>query len=168
MFAYNIFLIGFMGTGKSTVSRNLAQKYDFIVAEMDEEIARKEEKSISQIFEEYGEAYFRNLETEYLRGIQSSKERVVSCGGGVVLREENVKLMKRSGKVILLTASPDVIYERVKNDNGRPLLQGRKTPDAIKELMEARQSRYEAAADIIIHTDGKSADEICDEIMMKI
>jgi len=168
MFAYNIFLIGFMGTGKTTVSHEIAHKYDFKVAEMDEEIAIKEEKSIPQIFEKCGEEYFRNLETKYLEDLQSSKGKVVSCGGGAVLRKENVILMKKIGKVILLTASPDVIYERVKDDNGRPLLQGRKNLEAIKDLMEERRERYEAAADIIVHTDGKSAEEICEEIMSKL
>jgi len=168
MFAYNIFLIGFMGTGKSTVSRNLAQKYDFIVAEMDEEIAIKEEKSIPQIFEKCGEEYFRNLETKYLEDLQSSKGKVVSCGGGAVLRKENVILMKKIGKVILLTASPDVIYERVKDDNGRPLLQGRKNLEAIKDLMEERREKYENAADIVVDTEGKAVQEICEEIIHRI
>lgn len=168
MLAYNVYLIGFMGTGKSTVARNLAKKYHFHVAEMDEEIAEKEKKSIPQIFSEYGEAYFRNIETEYLKELQTVKNKVVSCGGGVFLREENVKLMKKSGEVVLLTASPEVIYERVKNDNSRPLLKGRKTKEAIKELMDERQKRYEEAADIIVSTDGKSPEEICEEIMKKL
>ena len=168
MFAYNIFLIGFMGTGKSTIASVFSNKYKMEIVEMDEMLAERERMSIPDIFEKYGEMYFRNLETEYLKEIKQMTNRIISCGGGVVLRQENVSLMKENGKIVLLTASPEEIYERVKNDNERPLLKGRKSVEAIKELMEARRAKYEAAADIIISTDGKAAEEICDELMDKL
>lgn len=168
MFTYNIFLIGFMGTGKSTIASCLAEMYNFKIAEMDEDIARKEGKSITGIFSEYGEEYFRNIETEYLKELQEMTNQIVSCGGGVVLREENVRLMKQSGKVVWLTASPEEILKRVKDDDSRPLLQGKKNVEAIAGLINQRRARYEKAADVMIHTDGKTAEEICVEVMNKL
>lgn len=168
MLAYNVYLIGFMGTGKSTVASYFGKKHVVDVIEMDEAIAKREKKSITDIFAENGERYFRDLETSFLKELDAKKNLIVSCGGGVILREENVQLMKKNGKIVLLTASPEVICERVKNDNGRPLLKGRKNPEAIKMLMDERQKKYEEAADITISTDGKSADEICEEIMNEI
>lgn len=168
MFENNIFLIGFMGTGKSTVATCFARQYGMEIIEMDEMISNRAGMSIPEIFERYGEEHFRNLETEFLRGIRSETNRIVSCGGGVVLRKENVTLMKESGVIVLLTASPEVILERVKNDNGRPLLQGKKNVVAISELMEARRERYEAAADIVISTDQKTTEEICEVLKTEI
>lgn len=169
MITSNIFLIGFMGTGKSTVASHFEKKYaEMQNIEMDEMIAEKERRSIPQIFAEEGEEYFRNLETQYLKELAQSKNQIVSCGGGIVLREENASLMKESGYVILLTASPEEILARVKNDEGRPLLKGRKNVAAIAELLEGRRMKYEMAADFVINTDGKTADEICEEIMKKI
>ena len=168
MLVYNVYLIGFMGTGKSTVAAHLGRTFLADVVEMDEQIAEREGKSIPEIFAQNGESYFRELETLFLKELDMKMNQVVSCGGGVVLREENVELMKKSGKVVLLTASPEVIYERVKNDQGRPLLKGRKSPEAILELMNERKDRYEKAADIIICTDGKSVDEIGTELMKEL
>ena len=93
---------------------------------------------------------------------------VISCGGGTPMREENIKEMKKSGKTILLTASPETIYGRVKDSHDRPLLEQNKTIPYIKELMDNRQPKYEQAADHIIVTDHKSIQEICEEIKIKI
>ena len=168
MFTYNIFLIGFMGTGKSTVGFRFSKKYKMKMVEMDESIAKQAGMSISDIFAKHGEEYFRNLETTFLKDMRKMTNRIVSCGGGVVLRKENVEFMKENGKIVLLTASPEVILERVKNNDKRPLLRGKKNVEAIKELMEARRTKYEEAADIVISTDGKSKDEICVEIMKEL
>ena len=164
-FDYNIVLIGFMGSGKSTISAELNKEYGMEIIEMDQVIADREGMSISEIFEVHGEEYFRNLETELLRELQNRKGVVISCGGGVPMRDENVVEMKKNGKVILLTASPETILDRVKNSHDRPLLENNKNVDFISELMEKRRSKYEAAADIVIQTDGKSAFEICEEII---
>ena len=167
LFNDNIVLIGFMGSGKSTISRELNTLFSMDVIEMDQVIADREGMSISEIFEVHGEEYFRNRETELLRELQSRKGVVISCGGGVPMREENVVEMKKNGKVILLTASPETILERVKNNHDRPLLENNKNVDFISELMEKRRQKYEAAADVIIRTDGKSAAEICEEIIQR-
>ena len=84
------------------------------------------------------------------------------------MRERNVVEMKKNGKVVLLTAKPETILERVKNDHGRPLLEGNKNVEFIAELMEKRREKYEAAADIMIETDGKTKQEICKELMQRI
>lgn len=165
---FNIFLIGFMGVGKSTVSKALQRMFAMDVVEMDEVIAKRNGMSISEIFELHGEEYFRNEETELLRECREKKNMIVSCGGGVPMRQVNVDEMKKSGKVVLLTASPETILEHVKHSHDRPLLENNKNVDYIAELMEKRREAYEAAADIVIATDGKSAYDICEEIITKV
>lgn len=164
----NIFLIGFMGSGKSTVASFLSQKYGMEIIEMDQLIVEREGMSIPDIFAQKGEPYFRDAETNLLIEIQSDENKVVSCGGGVVLREQNVDEMKKSGKIVLLTAKPETILERVKDDDNRPLLRGNKNVEFISDMMEKRRAKYEGAADVVIHTDGKQVDEICKEIFEKV
>lgn len=161
----NIYLIGFMGSGKSTVARELATYMKATCVEMDEQIEEQQQMPITQIFNTYGETYFRDLETEFLRSLTEKENIVVSCGGGSVLRDENADLMKTHGKIILLTAKPETIYERVKDSKNRPVLNGNMTVAYIQELMEKRRARYETVADVRISTDGKSVAEICAEIM---
>lgn len=168
LFHYNIFLIGFMGTGKSTVSRYLSTRFSMESVEMDAVIAKRKGMRISDIFAKFGEEYFRNLETNLLIEMQSKSNTVVSCGGGVPMRETNVKEMKKNGRVVLLTATPNTIYERVKDSHDRPLLEGHKNIPYIAQLMEARREKYEAAADIVIATDGRSESQICEELVKKL
>lgn len=167
-FNYNIVLIGFMGTGKSTIARELAKTHQMNIVEMDEEIVRRRGKSIADIFEEEGEEYFRDLETALLKELQTKENQVISCGGGAVLREENVRVMKKNGCVVLLTALPQTIYERVKNNTDRPILQGNMNVEYIASLMEKRREKYEKAADIVIATDGKNVSQICEEMLQKL
>ena len=115
-----------MGTGKSTVARYLGKTQHMEIIEMDEEIAHREGKSIPDIFAEKGEAYFRDLESHLLKELQRETNQILSCGGGIVLRPENITQMKKNGKVILLTASPETVLERVKHENSRPVLKNRK------------------------------------------
>ena len=154
LFNYNIFLIGFMGAGKSTISDYLKNALAMDVVEMDQCIVERQGMSISDIFETYGEEYFRELETNLLIEMQSQSNVVVSCGGGVPMRERNVVEMKKNGRVVLLTAKPETILERVKDNHDRPLLENNKTVPFIADLMEKRRAKYEAAADIVIQTDG--------------
>ena len=163
-----IYLTGFMGTGKSTVSRCLNEKYGLRQIEMDEQIAGAEGMPISVIFQEKGEEYFRGLETALVKKISGLKNVVVSCGGGTVMRRCNVEEMKKNGTIVLLTASPRTVYERVKNSHDRPLLEGNMNEEYIREMMEHRRPKYEAAADITIKTDGRTALDICSEIMEKL
>ena len=164
----NIYLIGFMGCGKSTIAAGLNQMYGSQVVEMDQWIVERENMTIPEIFKEKGEPYFRDVETSLLKEIAQKTNQVVSCGGGIVLREENVLEMKKSGKIILLTAKPETILERVSGDDNRPVLQGKKTVADISALIENRRSKYEAAADFIVETDEKTVLEICQEIRFDV
>lgn len=164
----NIFLIGYMGTGKSSVAAHMAMAYSMDVLEMDEMIALREGMSISDIFTTRGEEYFRDAETKVLQEICLQDNKVVSCGGGVVLRKKNVEEMRKGGKIVLLSAKPETILERVKDDDSRPLLKGNKTVDFISEMMEKRRETYEGAADIIIQTDHKLVVDICEEMVERI
>lgn len=164
----NVFLIGFMGSGKSTIASCLAEKYGMEIIEMDQLIVERDGMSIPDIFAQKGETYFRDAETNLLLEIQSEQNKVVSCGGGVALREENVQSMKRSGQIFLLNAKAETILERVKDNDNRPLLDGNKNVQFISELMEKRRSKYEGAADFVIQTDGKTAETICKEIIEKV
>ena len=163
-----IYLTGFMGTGKSTISRCLHEVYGLEQIEMDEQIVKEEGMPISEIFRVNGEEYFRGLETALVRRLSGMENVVVSCGGGTVMRQCNVDEMKKNGRIVLLTASPRTIYERVRYTHNRPLLEGNMHEDYIRSLMEARRPKYEAAADITVKTDGRSAEDICREIMEKL
>lgn len=167
-FKGNIFLIGFMGTGKSTVARAFARYHGMDIIEMDEMIEERHAMSIADIFKQRGEEFFRQEETGLLREIRDKNNKIVSCGGGVPLREENVEEMKKSGKVVLLTATPQTILERVKDGNNRPLLENNKRLEAIAELLQQRKEAYERAADIVVSTEKKTVREICQEVMEKI
>ena len=168
LFNYNIFLIGFMGAGKSTISDYLKNALAMDVVEMDQCIVERQEMSISDIFETYGEEYFRELETNLLIEMQSRSNVVVSCGGGVPMRDRTVVEMKKNGRVVLLTAKPETILERVKDNHDRPLLENNKNVSFIADLLEKRRAKYEAAADIVVETDGKSELEICEEMIHRL
>ena len=168
LFDYNIVMIGFMGAGKSTISDYLKNVLAMDVVEMDQCIVERQGMSISDIFETYGEEYFRELETNLLIEMQSRSNVVVSCGGGVPMRERNVTEMKKNGRVVLLTAKPETILERVKDNHDRPLLENNKNVSFIADLLEKRRAKYEAAADIVVETDGKSELEICEELIHRL
>lgn len=160
----NIILIGFMGTGKSTISKALAEDTKKKVRDLDAYIEEKEQRSISTIFEQSGEEGFRDLESKYLSEVLEDENQILSCGGGTVLRTENVSHMKEHGIIILLTATAQTIYERVKDNDDRPILQGNRNVTFIQSLMDKRNDIYHAVADVIVATDGKTVDEICQEI----
>ncbi len=168
LFSYNIMLIGFMGAGKSTVSDYLGEMLAMEQVEMDALIAEQEGMSIPEIFDKYGETYFRDCESNTLIELQRKENAIISCGGGVVLRDENVDHMKKNGRVVLLTASPETILERVKDSDERPLLNNNKNVDFISDMMEKRRVKYENAADITINTDNKTVQEICEELIGRL
>lgn len=164
----NIFLIGFMGAGKSTVAKALQRELHMRLIEMDARIVEEQGMSINEIFDRYGEDHFRDIESGLVDAIGKEGGSIVSCGGGVVVRSRNTEAMKKSGTIVFLTATPETIYERVKNSTERPILNGNMSVEYIAELMEKRRALYEAAADIRIATDGKTRNEICREIMDRL
>ena len=164
----NLYLIGFMGAGKSTIAKVLAKKCPAKRIEMDQLIEEQQGMAITDIFAAHGENYFRDLETELLRSFSESAGYVVSCGGGSVLRDENAALMKENGCIVFLRATPETIYERVKDSTNRPILNGNMNVEYIRKLMEKRRTRYEAVADVCVDTDGKDVDAISEEILKTV
>jgi shikimate kinase len=157
----NLILIGFMGTGKTTVGMRVARSLGFRFVDTDKLVVKEAGKPITQIFAEEGEESFRAMETEALRRCAAEGGQVISTGGGIVTRPENRELLREIGYVIWLRAAPETIYERVRRNRNRPLLQ---TPDplaTIRELLAARASLYEGCADLAVSTDHLSMDETC-------
>ncbi len=160
----NIYLVGFMGTGKSSVGRRLARERKIDFVDLDQLIEEREKKTISDIFKEKGESYFRALERKLLQEIASRANQVVACGGGVVIDPENIKLMKNSGTVVCLSATPEVIMERTRKANHRPLLNVPDPLETICALLADRQKFY-SQADITIDTSEISIKEVAGRVL---
>lgn len=161
----NVILIGFMGSGKTTVGFRLSYRLRKPVIDTDKEIEREEQRSIAEIFAKEGEAYFRDRETMCLQKLlRTVKEQIISVGGGLPLREENRKLLRELGQVFYLQASAETIYKRVKHDTTRPLLQCDDPQGKIRTMLAERDGYYRDAADVVINVDGKSFEQILDEI----
>jgi shikimate kinase len=160
----NIYLVGFMGTGKTTVGKILSQKLNKEFIEMDEVIEEREGKKITEIFAQEGEPYFRNLEKKLLKELSKKSDLVISCGGGLICNEENLKILKETGIVFNLEASPLTIYERTKKYTHRPLLNVEDPLKKIKDLLEKRKPYYKKAH-FSIDTEKFSAEEVSEEII---
>lgn len=162
----NLVLIGFMGSGKTSVGVKLSYRLRVSVEDTDKLIERREGRSINEIFADDGEEYFRQLETELLGELaEKGGGKIYSVGGGTPLRAENRRLLKRLGKVVYLRVSPETVYERLKDDATRPLLQCPDPLGRIRELMEERREAYEICADIVIDADGMDMEDILKRIV---
>jgi len=162
----NLVLTGFMGSGKTSVGLKLSYRMRMMVEDTDKLIERREGRSISEIFAAQGEEYFRQLETALLAELAEQKfSRIYSVGGGTPVREENRKLLRKLGKVIYLRIRPETVYDRLKEDTTRPLLQCEDPLERIRELMESRKDAYEACADVIIDVDELGMEDILNKIV---
>ena len=165
----NVILIGFMGSGKTSVGLKLSYRLRRPVIDTDKEIEREEKRSISDIFATDGEPYFRDKETACLRKLLKDRCcQIISVGGGLPLREENRALLHELGQVFYLRASADTIYERLKHDTTRPLLQGDDPRSKISTLLSERDVYYRDAADVIVDVDNKDFEQILCEIEKQV
>lgn len=159
-----LILTGFMGCGKSSVGRVLAETLGWPLVDLDAVIVAEAGKSINEIFADEGEAAFRALESICLERLLSGERCVIACGGGVVISEANRRLMRRKGVVVNLTASLPVILARLEGATDRPLYSGDDASSRARALLEAREQFY-ADADIRIDTDNKSVEDVSADIM---
>jgi len=163
----NIVLIGFMGSGKSKVAAELAKRLGRELVATDSFIESWACKKIEAIFKDHGEAYFRDLETKIIEKVSSLQNVIIDCGGGVVLRPENLQHLKTNGIVFYLQASPEVTYNRIKHETHRPLLKGPDPLGCIQELYNQRLPLYNQA-DFVIDANGASIEVPVIEILKHI
>lgn len=165
----NVILIGFMGCGKTTVGIRLSYRIRRVLEDTDKRIEKEQGITISEIFAQKGEAYFRDLETDLLRRLSKENyQRVISTGGGLPMREENRTLLRQIGTVVYLRIKPETVYQRLQNDTTRPLLQCEDPLGRIRELMEQRAPLYEEAAHIIVDVDDLDMEQVLERITEQI
>ncbi len=160
----NIILVGFMGTGKTAVAQALAGKLKMKYVDLDDVIEADAGRSINKIFAESGEDHFRYLEKQAAKKISSLDKQVIATGGGVVLDKQNVENLKKNGTMVCLTATVEVIYSRVKDQQSRPLLNVDKPREAIKRFLDTRQPYY-ARADFTIDTSNLTVEQAVNKIV---
>ncbi|MFA6216838.1 MAG: shikimate kinase [Candidatus Omnitrophota bacterium] len=159
----NIFLIGFMGTGKTSVGKKLARDKQWQFVDLDDRIEAKEKRKIADIFTQDGEPYFRQVEKQVLREVSLGSDLVVACGGGIVIDTENIQIMKKAGILVCLTAPAEVIIERTKGFAHRPLLNVPDPKEKIESLLKQRLPSYKLA-DVCVDTSGVSVGEVAEKI----
>jgi len=160
----NLYLVGFMGTGKTSVGKEVAKKKKLNFLDLDELIELKEKRTILDIFAKEGEPYFRRTEKKALREVSAENDFVVACGGGIVLDKDNIAVMKRTGTVVCLSASSRVIMERTLKDGHRPLLKVADPKKQIELLLKMRAPYY-ALADKTIDTSKLSVKEVAQKVL---
>tara|TARA_B100001564_G_scaffold340994_1_gene335180 strand:- start:1202 stop:1705 length:504 start_codon:yes stop_codon:yes gene_type:complete len=160
-----VFLVGPMGTGKSTTGRNLSEKLDFDFYDTDKLIEKVEGRKIKDIFEQDGEDYFRQKESEALSATKTLKSVVIATGGGIVEKEENRLFLENEDKVIFLDSTPERQYERTKDSRKRPLLNNGDSLEILKKLYQKRFNFYEAVSKIKISMDNLNTEEILKKII---
>ena len=160
----NIFIIGSMGSGKTSIGKILAKNNHLSFLDTDHEIIRSCGYSIPDIFEKFGEEHFRNLETEQLRKMDAIENHIISTGGGIVLKDDNKKLMKSLGLIIFLDINISSQMDRVKNRKNRPLLSNKNLKDNLLSLKEIRDPIYKKISNYIIDVSGKEREKVINEI----
>ncbi|MFJ7953425.1 shikimate kinase [Lysinibacillus sp. NPDC096418] len=161
-----IYLVGFMGCGKSALGRRLSYLLKLPYYDMDHEIVRQQGMTIPEIFEKYGETRFREIETEFLENFRD-EACIISTGGGVAIKEENRKIMRRSGLVFFLDASFADIYKRIQHDLNRPIVQS-STKEELEELYHYRRKFYREAGHIQVLTEGRTIRQILEYLVFQV
>ncbi len=165
----NIVLIGMRGAGKTTVAKLLSEKLKNPYIETDELVEKKANMTIPQIVEKYGWEYFRDIESEVIREISKKDGVVISSGGGLFTKLENVKALKQKGKFFWLQVGIDSILKRIGDDPNRPSLTGKKSRrEDMDNILQERKQLYKSAADEVIDTENRSADEVAKIIIEKL
>lgn len=160
-----IVLMGFMGAGKTTVGKKLAEALSCEFIDTDEQIEKEQKRKISDIFEKDGEEAFRDMETELLKRLKEREGSfVLSIGGGMPVREENRALLQSIGMVVYLNTSKEEIIRRVSGNSNRPLLQGGALEEKVTALMKARENIYRETAHVVAETDGKNVEQLMREL----
>lgn len=160
----NIVLMGFMGSGKTSVGKKLAERLDMTFVDMDDVIVQRRGKSISDIFDQDGEAYFRSLERNLVRELSAESGKIIATGGGIVLNPQNVSDFEAGSLVVCLSASPEAILERVKDDTNRPLLADGDKLGKIKSILDKRIKLYKAVSNQL-PTDGLTVEEVVEKVI---
>ena len=163
----NIALTGFMAAGKTVVGRKLARRLGWRFVDVDQAIEEGRGMKVAEIFEREGESRFRELEKHKLGEVLSQENQVIATGGGAVVDNENLSLLKQKSFLVCLTASPETLLRRSGGGERRPLLKGDDKRERIEELLSARNARY-AEAHLCVDTEGRSVDRVVDEIMKAI
>ena len=163
----NIVLIGFMGTGKTTAGRLLADTLSMPFVDTDEEIERSFGQPVFRILRVEGEWTFRRLEREVVHTLSDRTGSVIATGGGVVLNHDNLRDLERNGNLVLLEASPETIYERLKDGEPRPLVRGDQAVEMIRYLLDIRKAHYHWAT-TRVDTDGKTPEAVASEIVASL
>ena len=165
----NVVLIGYRGTGKSTVGKIVAARLGRTLISTDAEIVKRAGQSIPKIVAQHGWDYFRDLESQVCGELAGQDGLVIDTGGGAILRSENVEQLKRNGTLFWLTASVEAITQRIGRDNQRPSLTGTKSfVEEIEEVLRERTPKYQDAADHVITTDSRSIVQIVDEVLARL
>ena len=159
-----IVLIGMMGSGKTTIGKLLGEKLTLRSIDIDVIIEQNEKRTVSEIFQNEGEKYFRNIERETIKKNFTNKDLIISLGGGAFEDQLTQELLLKNSTVIYLKTSPNIIIERIKNNTNRPLLRNQMTVEKIQSIILQRQKNYELA-NITILTDNKNTDKIVEEIL---
>lgn len=165
----NIILIGYRGTGKSTIGKVLAEKLNRPLISMDELITKKGNQSVPEMVEKHGWDHFRDIESEVASEVSTKDNCIIDCGGGVILRDQNIKNLKKNGKCFLLKADIETIIERIHGDANRPALKkGMSFKEEQEKVLKERDTKYKTAADIVIDTSLISIDQSVEKILDNI
>ncbi|MCR4335818.1 MAG: shikimate kinase [archaeon] len=161
----NIALIGFRGTGKTQIGKRLAKRLNMDFFDTDKEIIRETGKTIPEIFEQSGEAGFREIEKEVIKRVSTMDNVCISCGGGVILFEENIINLRKNAIIILLESEAKIIYRRIKRDRNRPALTEKEGIEEVKHLLSEREHLYQRSADYKVDTSYDSLDNCVQKII---